>query len=112
MGRWREMAAGGEKSRDRKAPKRVVEYVNRLRKEMGEGSLEDLPPGRCGIANACPIANALPGEVEVDQSGIFFYALPEGIVVENETVDLPGYVAEFVRRFDAGMYPDLIEAAA
>ena len=73
--------------------------------EMWTG-VHDLPPGVRGDSTACVFANALGGEF-----GAKDWSVPEDRLAHRlgyEHIDLPADVREFIRRFDAGEYPDLV----
>ena len=68
--------------------------------------------GRIGSRSSCPIANYLhryhPGRVSVSQLMARFYEKSGGTERQMQ-IYLPDQLRDFVGRFDAGEYPDLIE---
>lgn len=78
-----------------------------------------LPAGIQGDSNQCVFAHALGGSfshsqwtMDARRSRVFASAgILEGNPDTGLTLNLPPEVSEFIRRFDAGEYPDLIEAS-
>ena len=88
---------------------RVLDYVNRIRVQRRIGEpLEELPKGRPGNELRCPIANALGGACEVS-AGHAFWQVGDIPGHRYEKIRLPKFVHDFIERFDAGAYPELIE---
>jgi hypothetical protein len=91
-------------------PDRALTYVNGLRRELGRKPLQKLPKGEIGEAESCPIANALPGVVEVDVDCIQFYEPdPDGLLGNSpgKKRKPPRHVRQFIEEFDSGTYPEL-----
>lgn len=78
--------------------KATLAWCNKIRVSWGEEPLSELPKGFRYDADSCPCGRATGYTVGR------FNALGNG-----ETIDVPKLVGEFVARFDAGGYPDLIE---
>src|SRR5258706_8853051 len=97
--------------------------------------LMHLPKGVQKVVNACPIANSFYNKgvrVEVIDKLCFerqvlipkavhdfivslgdtaeeFSDLLEKTVFSAQTIELPEYVSDFIEKFDAGDYPELVE---
>ena len=87
--------------------KRVLNYVNGLRKTLGKKPLKNIPKGlRMGL-DSCPIAIALDvkGETEVVEDRIWVYDRNGKNLID---VDTPSYIQRFITDFDNGKYPKLI----
>lgn len=89
-----------------KNTQKVLDFVNKLRRENSLPELADLQPGERGNPWHCPIANSLGGEtsegqsVEADVTG-----LSVDVRINNARVSsavTPGFVRDWVRRFDGG----------
>ncbi len=87
----------------------VLRWANAVRLERGLGEpLTEIPKGRILESCACPLARALGTDVAI---GLFTadFTLPGE---EDDIIELPEAASDFIRAFDAGAYPELIEAAA
>ncbi|MCH7549649.1 MAG: hypothetical protein IH969_08980 [Candidatus Krumholzibacteriota bacterium] len=90
--------------------KRVLDYVNRIRKALGYKPRKTLAKGIRGKASICPIACSIPVVVFTDSESMVFLnpGIPKnaGIVEEMQH---PQYVTDFIDNFDDGKYPELIK---
>ncbi len=89
----------------------TLAWVNRWR-ELNEGDhprLAELPEGRRKHAMSCPLHRALPWAYGVSPG--YINVLPVGARddVGYVRVPLPGFAERFVRNFDEGLHPDLVE---
>lgn len=103
--------------KEKKISKEVIDYVNRIRKELDGDPIEELPLGVPGEPDSscgkigCTIANALSdligkyGRINVDDENITVWDEDEVIF----TTKPPKYISEFIIDFDNGKYPQLIE---
>lgn len=87
----------------------VLDWINSTREEYGLGGgtpLARIPTGVPRESNCCPIANAFGGgPLAVHRWATVLRAW------DDEEIAHPAYVAEFIRAFDAGEIPELIEHA-
>lgn len=102
----------------------TLEWVNMLRGEYVLDLVTELPAGDRGLASSCVLVNALTGISDGSRTfqsdgrsalacpddpkppdGQFLRYGREGQVIHRM---MPPLVAEFVRRFDSGVYPDLL----
>lgn len=77
-------------------------------KFLKEWGGSELPPGTQGDPEACVLANALGGSWDASE-----WRLPEDRLAHRlgfHAVAVPEVVGDFIHRFDAGEYPDLIGA--
>lgn len=83
---------------------RLVAWVNRQRDwRVGvKGRIRKLPKGIPDDACECVLARALGGRAQLRGDGTWD-------VTPWSSEPLPKYVYEFERRFDDGLYPDLID---
>jgi len=109
--------------------KRVLEWINEQRKELGMRPIKSIPKAHVASTMRCPIALALvPARDRVfrpltrgkrRRSGTFisalaWYASVEWHIWHHGNVGLtlrivvPDHVAKFMRDFDARKYPELI----
>lgn len=93
----------------------ILDWVNEQRKQYGIGApLAALPKGIPDQACECVLARAL-GTTEVpalvDETNTYLRdeSLP---CSERVFIDTPDFAAQFIRDFDAGVYPELIEEQA
>lgn len=86
----------------------TLAWVNQVRSERGMPTLAQLPAGRCGSHDKCPVARALTGtgadRVSVAHDVTFYFG------GTAESLPLPYYVGEFIEAFDEELFPELIEA--
>ena len=86
--------------------KRILKWVNRIRKEyLGKGPIKRMPRGRINEPKSCPVHDALwPSGVG---GYVRTYQVESG---DNEVMfRIPKFVSVWIRRFDAGKYPELIK---
>lgn len=115
--------------------KKVLNWINSQRKNLGMKPLTALPKGVTGDAESCPIANSFTtkaAQAEVDDElrvnreipvpkavhdfvrklscdGGYYSELLEKNIVDSYIAELPKYVSDFIVKFDDGKYPELIE---
>ena len=83
----------------------VLAALNQFRKEHFDlEPLEEMPKGKPRICGECPIARTLPVGWEVSSRVAFEAHGP----AEKDKL-LPGAVSRFVKEFDNGAYPELVE---
>lgn len=90
--------------------KRVLEYVNRVRKALGYKPRKTLAKGVVAHCRECPIARSMPQYVRCRVDKIYFspnFIVWEGI--KGRTITLPTYITDFITEFDDGKYPELIK---
>lgn len=82
----------------------ALEFVNFVRKHyLGARPLRRLPKGKPGHPERCPVALALR------YGGFKANVSPVEILIKGiGAITVPSRVDEFIRRFDAGDYPELI----
>lgn len=79
----------------------ALRQVNHLRAERGLGEpLKQLPKGKPGSVQRCPVAKALGRGVLVDGAVVDF-------VRTDEQVELSPATQQFIEDFDEGYYPEL-----
>ena len=100
----------------------ALEWVNMTRTEYGLEALSDLPQGHRGVSQACALAEALKGVGDAsapvllqpgpryvgpaDVSDLKYNFAREG---RTQARPVPELVGQFVQRFDAGAFPDLVD---
>lgn len=104
----------------------VLGLVNSARAALGEEPLESLPRGRRGSSSDCVLARSLGMSFgnrsawamtgPLRRRRLAAAALAEAWDVRpgrlnRRAVALPGELREFVTRFDAGDYPELVDTA-
>ncbi len=89
----------------------VLEWVNETRAEHNIGAaLDALPRGWRSRSPECPIARALSAGPLYASSCRTYTALRDHAAL-SERIEHPPVVSAFIKAFDEGYYPDLIEAA-
>lgn len=108
----------------------VLNYVNRIRQALliGQGTpLDQLPKGKIGDTKSCVIAVALSngwkcraseatltlyhnGNIDVEAAVTALRELGFKVVRRNQSIDIetPTMIENFIMRFDAGDFPDLV----
>lgn len=91
--------------------KRVLSWVNRIRKEhFGKGPLKRLPKGYQCDSKDCPIHNCF---WETDSGGWvkknYMRWISNDSPYRYRSLALPKLVHKFVHEFDNGKYPELIK---
>ncbi len=89
--------------------KRVLAYVNRVRKALGYKPRKTLAKGERKERSRCPIAMCIPKELYVDYTKICFNDHFQWKGKKIKRIKHPGYIETFLRNFDRGHYPDLIK---
>jgi hypothetical protein len=85
----------------------VLAWVNQVREQYKIGGpLDDLPLGRPDSSHNCPIARALHAECTTSRSSVGI----DGRCWFRAGIMHPESVTQFIKDFDAGLHPDLIEA--
>lgn len=113
---WLEETIAESDLTDEECREAALEWVNGLRQDYGFKPIDDLPRGFRGSSSDCSMSLAIavvhdgstpirarPRYYGDDESGARFAR--DGKVVKRET---PEAVNQFVLRFDAGRYPDLV----
>ena len=98
---------------------KVLKFVNRTRKALGYKPLSRLPKGETYSVDYCPLARALKSE----DVGDLYITIPSAKAEEVKKIfrtsiysnfeDLteirtPRILADFIKKFDRGNYPELI----
>jgi hypothetical protein len=83
----------------------VLAWVNQVREQYKIGGpLDDLPLGRRDSSHNCPIARALHAECTTSRASVTIGDRWCSRILHPESV------TQFIKDFDAGLHPDLIEA--
>lgn len=96
----------GQGKRETMKHKRVIAWVNRIRREhFGKGPIKRLPRGEINSECSCPIHNSFwkPGK------GGYVYGDRMNFPVFEMDVSLPIFVQTFIEDFDSGKYPELVK---
>jgi hypothetical protein len=96
----------------------VLGWVNQARRAAGLSPLDQLPSGRPRDPMGCPLAKAVPNlsvypthcQFTTSSPGARWIAGAWGTEIAGDgRIELPAPLNAFVRAFDAGCYPELIE---
>jgi hypothetical protein len=103
---------------DRPTLPAVLGWVNQARRAAGLPALDRLPAGRPRDPKGCPLARAVPGLSVYPTHCQFITASPNARWIAGAwatelagdgRLELPAPLHAFVRAFDAGCYPELVE---
>jgi hypothetical protein len=103
---------------DRPTLPAVLGWVNHARRAAGLSPLDRLPRGRPRDPMGCPLARAVPGLGVYPTHCQFTTGSPKARwiagawgteIAGDGQIELPTPLNAFVRAFDAGCYPELIE---
>jgi hypothetical protein len=103
---------------DRPTLPAVLGWVNQARRAAGWAPLHRLPTGRPRDPKGCPLARAVPGLSVYPTHCQFTTVSPNARWIAGAwatelagdgRLELPAPLHAFVRAFDAGCYPELIE---
>ncbi len=83
--------------------KRILDYVNCVRKALGYKPRKTLARGVRKDPKCCPVSSSIPGRVHVGICTIDF--LDSDILY----IVTPEHVGAFIREFDTGKYPELVK---
>lgn len=88
----------------------TLDWVNEQRSKLNLPTLAEMPKGAICVHCECPVARALRGgNMIVSTLTTNSLLLPSGDEDDAIEINHPDYVRAFIRAFDKGAYPELVD---
>lgn len=89
---------------------KALAFTNKIRAELSLPAITELVRGSIGMANSCTLNKSISAEglfAEVDYNAVVIRQHEHGAPLD--TIAVPFDVKVFLKAFDRGLYPDLVE---